>query len=575
MLQLEEQKNAENLSRESQAVSDDQKEVTTMVDAISAASQREAEAHETAIKLARENDELRMKLTILMEDNSKLLELYESNSVKSATNEAGDSYLVENTREVQNSAVDFNGDRLEDKKVDNLEHQLNEILEENEKLMGLYEKAMQERDNFKRMLASYELARIELRDEIDCPENPVEVDDERVDLKQNLGEFIQEHGEHQLSEEMLSLVRIKLDQVEDNLAPTGKVINFSCLLEKVCNEVLAIYNRLDNVNHNVVLKREEITALGIPLSELEERRTVIGNKLLALKTALHSLSSKFDYWQERDINSKFRYESCLASLEQKKEELRRLRVLKNELDASCMKVKQSEVELGSNIDRLKMQVQATEAQRKESERVLFSIDNLDRSAPSESRILNFGKATDLLKSEEERTKIIFEIKKLREKLVSSHEEMAKLRSKSESLCTNIEKVEAEIASESILLQEAELSWQRVAGEKQMVCNMIEDGMIELGRILVEYQDSIFEVDLKKGEILLLEDELILEIKEMEEVKSALKLAVENLRNLLEENKCSPAVIVPEFISVNAEKLFQLALRSLAEVKLLLFGDRDE
>lgn len=38
---------------------------------------REAEAHETAIMLAKENDELKMKLKALIEDNSKLIELYE------------------------------------------------------------------------------------------------------------------------------------------------------------------------------------------------------------------------------------------------------------------------------------------------------------------------------------------------------------------------------------------------------------------------------------------------------------------------------------------------------------------
>ncbi|KAL0914689.1 hypothetical protein M5K25_015057 [Dendrobium thyrsiflorum] len=534
--QLEAQKNVKNSDKESHVVCNDQMELKTMVDAIAAASQREAEAHETAITLAREKDELHMKLKALIEDNNKL--------------------------------------------IDNREHQLNEILvEENEKLMGLYEKAMQERDDFKRMLASYELARIEVRDEINCPEKLVEVDEVRTDLKQNGGEFIEEHGGHEFSEEMLSLVRMKLDQTEVNLAPTWKVVNFSCLLEKIAKEVLAVYSRFDDLNQNVVLKQQEITALGLSLPKLEERQTVMGNKLFALKADLQSSSSKFDYWEERDINGKVRYESCLASLEQKKEELKRLCTLKHEMDTSCTKVKQSEVELRSNIDRLKMQLKVADAQRKENERVLLSIDNLNRSNHSESRTLNIGKATDLLKSEEERTKITFEIKKLREKLVSANKEMAKLRSISEPLDSNIEKCEADITSESVLLQESELSWQRVAGEKQMLCKMIEDGMVELGRILVEYQQSLFEVDLKKGEILLYEDELILDMKEMEDVKRTQQLAVENLRNLLEDKKCSSSMIDPDdcsrFASENVENQFRLALRSLAEVKLLLFGDRDK
>lgn len=55
----------------------DQRELQTMVDAIAAASQREAEAHETAIILSKENDELRIKLKMLIDDNNKLIELYE------------------------------------------------------------------------------------------------------------------------------------------------------------------------------------------------------------------------------------------------------------------------------------------------------------------------------------------------------------------------------------------------------------------------------------------------------------------------------------------------------------------
>ncbi|XP_020576024.1 kinesin-like protein KIN-12G [Phalaenopsis equestris] len=555
ILQLEEQKNVENQSKESHVVSDDPMELKTLVDVIAVASQREAEAHETAITLARENDELRMKLKVLIEENKKLIELNE------------------------NSVVYFHRDQPEDKKADNLEHQLNEILEENEKLMGLYEKAMQERDNFKRMLASYELARTEIGDEINCPEKLVEVDEERVHLKQNVRESIEEHVEHEVSEEKLNLVRIKLDMVEDNIAPTGKVLNFSFLLERAAIEILAIDNSSNDENHNVMLKKQEITTLGLGLSDLEERKTVIGNKLLALKTALRSLSSKFDFWQEREINGKFRYESRLASLQQKKEERRRLHTLRNEMNTSCMKVKQSEVELGGNIDRLKMQFQVTEAQRKESERVLFSIDNVERSTTSESKTLKFCKATDLLKSEEERTKIVSEIKKLKEKLVSAHKEMEKLHLKSKSLDTNIEEVEAGIESESILLHEALLSWQRVGGEKQMLCKLIEDGMTELGRILVDYQESIFELELRKGEILLYEDELILQMREMEEVKIAQKVALESLRQLMEDSRYSPAVRDPNdcsnFSSNSLEKQFGEALKLLSDVKLLLFGDGDK
>ncbi|KAJ6693067.1 KINESIN FAMILY MEMBER 1A [Salix purpurea] len=50
----------------------DQMELKTMVDAIAAASQREAEAHEKAITLYTENNELQLKLETLIEANEDL-----------------------------------------------------------------------------------------------------------------------------------------------------------------------------------------------------------------------------------------------------------------------------------------------------------------------------------------------------------------------------------------------------------------------------------------------------------------------------------------------------------------------
>lgn len=76
----------------------DQMELKTMVDAIAAASQREAKAHETAIFLSKENDELKMKLKVLIEDNNKLIELYEQavteNNTDRRTNQTGEELLT-------------------------------------------------------------------------------------------------------------------------------------------------------------------------------------------------------------------------------------------------------------------------------------------------------------------------------------------------------------------------------------------------------------------------------------------------------------------------------------------------
>ncbi|KAL6005110.1 hypothetical protein ACLOJK_005671 [Asimina triloba] len=163
--------------------SNDQIELKTMVDAIAAASQREAEAHETAIVLAKDNEELRMKIKVLIEDNNKLIELYEGVAAE-GNHKAGNNFNQANAEECHEN-TDNENYRSATKDVEDLEHQLNEMHEENEKLMELYEKAMQERDEFKRMLYSKEQTFNRLKEDFDCPEKLVEMDEEQVYLSEH------------------------------------------------------------------------------------------------------------------------------------------------------------------------------------------------------------------------------------------------------------------------------------------------------------------------------------------------------------------------------------------------------
>ncbi|KAJ4978735.1 hypothetical protein NE237_009515 [Protea cynaroides] len=100
---------------------DDQLELKTMVDAIAAASQREAQAHESTVLLAKENEELRMKLKVLLEDNNKLIELYER---AVAETKVQDNSFAASSEEKEVERT---------KEIENLEHQLHEMHEENEK----------------------------------------------------------------------------------------------------------------------------------------------------------------------------------------------------------------------------------------------------------------------------------------------------------------------------------------------------------------------------------------------------------------------------------------------------------
>lgn len=62
------------------------------------------------------------------------------------------------------------------REAENLELQLAEMHEENEQLLGLYEKAIQEMDEFKRMISLSGQNRAEASGGIYCPEKLVEID---------------------------------------------------------------------------------------------------------------------------------------------------------------------------------------------------------------------------------------------------------------------------------------------------------------------------------------------------------------------------------------------------------------
>jgi kinesin family member 15 len=78
---------------------DAQMELKTLVDAIASASQRETKAHETAIGLAKENDELRMQLKVLIEDNKRLVELYEHTIATVEANQLGSFPTIPQTED--------------------------------------------------------------------------------------------------------------------------------------------------------------------------------------------------------------------------------------------------------------------------------------------------------------------------------------------------------------------------------------------------------------------------------------------------------------------------------------------
>lgn len=603
-------------SGEANESTDDQMELKTMVDAIAAASHREAEAHETAITLAKENEELREKIRVLIEDNNKLIELYEG-AVSGCTFNQPDIALQAKDigEEDMTSYISEDGHVTGD--VEQLQHQLHEMHEENDRLLGLYEKAMQEKDELKKLISSYDFQRSEVQEEIKCDEKQVNMDGKIIAEKHNKEKIeelsdlyekvVQERDDYKrilscyelncmdarvemnceeklvpmddgeafqkqvmerpevLSEETLRLVRSKLDQVQGQLEAAEKAVFYFDLLEKANFEVDVLQNSVEALDQSIQLKRQELSALRSILPEMLERRTVLKNKFMALKIALQSISSKVQYWDKREEQARAKVKSC-SPLEQKKEELRHLKIRKDEANSALTKACMSESRLINDISELKSKQKDAETKRKENERVLHEIDN--NPDISSQRATTFGKASEMLKSEEDRFKISAEIRQKKEELSTVQKEMADSKKISEALGAMIQSLEAAIESGTHSLTEAELRLKNVVAEREILSDMQEDGMgTELSKLLVEYQQCIFQSDLKEEEIKLFDEALHLEVSNLEEFRAKQKQATQKLNNLLEESKhamiFSNSDNCSQSVSVKVEKELGDVQKSLA------------
>ncbi|RWV99827.1 hypothetical protein GW17_00037246 [Ensete ventricosum] len=548
-------------------LSDDQIELKTMVDAIAVASQREVEAHETAIALAKENEELRMKLGVLIEDNNKLIELYENAIAEGGNNDAGSLTKVDKSLVQVDMSAEFNEIRPEEfnqefhcsgkKDIESLEHQLYEMHEENEKLMGLYEKAMKERDDFKRILASMESNMSLTKEEIVCPEKLVEMDEE-IGCRKQEAEELKEHLA-EVPEKLRHLVRNNLELVRVKLAAVWTDLKYFGILEKNITDLKELSENVEEVEPGIQLKEQEIEELKLVLSQTRERKTVVDNKFLALKRALENFSSEAHYWEQRETRARTRLNVCFEHLEQKKEELRCLQTRKDEISTALSKAQQSEDQLRRNTDCLKSKLHDSETQRKKTERVLFAIDNMDTvDVVPVQKNLSFGKASELLKCEEERSKLSVEMKKLQEQLAVVQKEIASFVKKIDAIDTKMKSYENGIHTGLLSLQEAEVGLQQVMEEKNMLSEMREDGKAELAKLLLEFQECVFVLDLKEGEIQLCRETMQQELTNLEEKKTKRDLATQNLNQFLVTNRSAMVMISDKGVcpGIVSEKLQQ-------------------
>ncbi|CAH8306519.1 unnamed protein product [Eruca vesicaria subsp. sativa] len=540
----------------------DQIEVETMVQAIACASQREAVAHETAVNLSKENDELCQKVKVLIEDNNKLIELYEQvaaeNSSRALVNTETDS--PSNNAEAQNSSdidleVEKSAAEEQKKMIGNLENQLSEMHEENEKLMSLYENAMKEKDaeaqnssdidleveksaaeEQKKMIGNLENQLSEMHEEneklMSLYENAMKEKDE---FKRLLSAPVQEKlidTEMELcditSERFigdLNSARLKLELAQEKLSASAKTIGVFSSLEEIILEIIKLSKQSKEAENKV----KELGITEAVSYQTNARKEAAERKLAALRYSLSNFVSSSAYFQQQEERARARVKASSDHLNQKNEELRVLQSYKREIDASMGKMQQSEAELKSNIVMLKIKVDE-ENRRHEEEKVLCAIDNIEKINSPQRNTLLSGKATDLLKSEEEKIKLQSEMKLSREKLASVRKEIEDMNRKSMKLEKEIKTVEKEIEKRSKTRSESERKLEHTIQEKQSLEEMEEVGMCEIQNMIMEIHQLVFESDMRKEEVMVVREEVD---AEEHRAKEALKDTMEKVENALE------------------------------------------
>ncbi|KAL6894094.1 hypothetical protein ACP4OV_008192 [Aristida adscensionis] len=562
---------------------DAQMELKTLVDAIASASQREAEAHETAIGLAEENEELRMQLKVLIEDNKRLVELYERTVVNDEMNQDGncpdipqtedaddqqtrhpsggnsvneDAQLVtrsdlpvQNSFGVEEGEKCIHEDNLSRNTSAGLQLQLDEMHEENDRLMGLYEKAMQERDELKRkvfehcdskndkLMGLYEKGMQE-RDELerkvlehcDSETKEIRVNEEDAEMHEaadpdNVGAERVQDSTIVAFKEVMQLVRVKLELVQDKLVSAQDAVKYFKLLEMASSKA-------EELSANIQLRcldmqhgQEDINALKSALLELQEKKDIVEGKYFLPAASCWNLDLKTTALARSKFGNNFEL------MNQHKEQLSHLQTRKNELSAARTEAHQSETELRNKIDGLKMKLRSYEAQRKEEQKVLFAIDNLDKSTAPRPNPISFGKATELLKSEEERTKLLSELTKAREQLATVQKEIKNLK-RCDDIDRKIALIETEIDNSCLSLLEAEI--EKFVRDETLT--NIWKGGEDMAGLLVNYQDCVFQVSLMAEEIKICEESLQHQARGLDELHSKLNQAMRELGELLQDRR---------------------------------------
>ncbi|KAL6518674.1 hypothetical protein OROHE_017724 [Orobanche hederae] len=606
----------------------DQSELKTMVDAIASASQREAQAHELAIFLSKENDELRTKLKVLIEDNNKLIDLYEGAVASNRTKISGSSHLQEDNSRCLSKEVEEEKELETKRDLERLKCQLTEMHEENDKLLSLYEKAMQERDELKKVIASSG-RREDDKGDSSCPEKLVEIDGgRRLKFNDASSCFDDEHDKEELEStgpnvqdrdidpeslwdetflhevrvdddcseslidsqtsameideleesykstekfrecdgnmsEDLNIIKKKLIEAQEKLSYSAQILTLFGSIERAVFEVDSLSEKSNRLEQSIQAKQQEHEDLKALSFEAHAKKDLANRKLSALKHSLTIFSSSVNYFEQREALARSRLDVSSKNLFQKREELIGLELSRREGAGALSETKQIENDLRNSLEKLRSKVEE-ENRKLENERVLFAIDNVESMKWHAS-----SKATVLLKSEEEKTKLQSEIKMKKEKLGNVRKEIQVLNNKLENLESEIKAAEAEIQSEMISFEEVNRKVESIVKEKDMILEVEENGRDEFEKMVVEYYERLFEVEVNEEELKIVHEEVLMQLMEMEglrkEKEEAIRRKTELVGTLSSDGKTTTCCFVSEKVESDVRSI----TTSVVELNTLL------
>ncbi|KAL6563702.1 hypothetical protein OROGR_002661 [Orobanche gracilis] len=606
----------------------DQSELKTMVDAIASASQREAQAHEMAIFLSKENDELRTKLKVLIEDNNKLIDLYEGAVASNRTKIPGSSHLQEDNSRCLSKEVEEEKELETKRDLEILKCQLTEMHEENDKLLSLYEKAMQERDELKKVIASSG-RREDDKGGLSCPEKLVEIyggrrlnfndasscfDDEHdkeelestgpnvqdrdidpeslcdetflhevhvdddcsqglIDSQTSAMEIAELEESYKSTEKFrecdgnmskdLNIIRKKLSEAQAKLSYSAQILTLFGSIERAIFEVDSLSEKINRLEQSIQAKQQEHEDLKALSSEAHEKKDLAKRKLSALRHSLTIFSSSVNYFEQREALARSRLDASSKNLSRKKEELIGLELSRREATCALLETKQIENDLRNVLEKLRSKVEE-ENRKLENERVLFAIDNVESMKWQTS-----SKATVLLKSEEEKTKLQSEFKMKKEKLGNVRKEIQVLNNKLGNLESEIKAAEAEIQSEMISFEEMNRKVESIVKEKNMILEVEENGRDEFENMVVEYYERLFEVEVNEDELKIVHEEVLMQLMEMEGLRKEKDEAIRRKTELVGTLSSDGKTTMCCFVSEKVESDVRSITTSVVELNTLL------